>query len=221
MADFITACPRNCYSTCTFIVQTENNRIRRILPYRQNRATPEGPCIKGLSYIERSRSSDRIIHPLFRSDDGRFHEISPDNALDIIAEKFSLIRKNHGPLSVLWYRGSGNSGLINETGNEFWKQFGGATTTYGNLCWTAGLEAVRLTMGPVKHNVPRDIAYARVVLAPGIASVLVNDNLTDNRFIELNVIGFDQFREHSLIAPERAAGITGIPAIVIHELAHN
>jgi anaerobic selenocysteine-containing dehydrogenase len=167
MAEFITACPRNCYSTCTFIVQTENNRIRRILPYKQNLATPEGPCIKGLSYIERAQSTDRIIHPLLKAEDGRFQKISPDNAFNIIAEQLSLIKQNHGTQSILWYRGSGNSGLTNEIGNQFWKHFGGATTTYGNLCWPAGLEAVRLTMGSVKHNVPWDITNARTIIVWG------------------------------------------------------
>ncbi len=53
------------------------------------------------------------------------------------------------------------SGLTNEIGHSFWKSFGGVTTTYGNLCWPAGLEAVRLTLGSVKHNVPWDLANAR------------------------------------------------------------
>jgi predicted molibdopterin-dependent oxidoreductase YjgC len=53
MEEFVTACPRNCYSTCSFRVQVENNKIIRTLPYSENPATPEGACIKGLSYIER------------------------------------------------------------------------------------------------------------------------------------------------------------------------
>ena len=68
MKEFITACPRNCYSTCSFKVQVENNRIKRILPFKNNLATPEGPCIKGLSYIERANSDKRIRHPLIRTE---------------------------------------------------------------------------------------------------------------------------------------------------------
>jgi anaerobic selenocysteine-containing dehydrogenase len=36
MEEFLTACPRNCYSTCSFRVQVENDRIIRILPYSGN-----------------------------------------------------------------------------------------------------------------------------------------------------------------------------------------
>jgi len=64
MEEFVTACPRNCYSTCSFKVQVQNNRIRRILPFSLVKATPEGPCIKGLSYIERTHFDQRIIHPV-------------------------------------------------------------------------------------------------------------------------------------------------------------
>jgi anaerobic selenocysteine-containing dehydrogenase len=167
MEEFITACPRNCYSTCSFRVQVEDNRIRRILPYKENLATPEGPCIKGLSYIERFHSPDRIIYPLFKQPDGTFIKISSEEALCIIGNKLISIKEKHGPQSVLWYKGSGMSGLTNDIGASFWKAFGGATTTYGNLCWPAGLEAVRLTMGSVKHNVPWDLENAGTIVIWG------------------------------------------------------
>ncbi len=167
MEEFVTACPRNCYSSCSFRVQVENNTIKRILPYSANLATPEGPCVKGLSYIERHTSPDRIIFPLKRKKDGSFQQIPADDALDLIAEKLQNIKDIHGPQSVLWYKGSGMSGLTNEIGSSFWNSFGGATTTYGNLCWPAGLEAVRLTMGSVKHNVPWDLENARTIIIWG------------------------------------------------------
>jgi anaerobic selenocysteine-containing dehydrogenase len=167
MQEFLTACPRNCYSSCSFRVQVEDNRIVKILPYTGNLATPEGPCIKGLSYIERHQSPDRILHPLLKNSKGEFTSISMNEALDIIAGRLSRIKSEYGPQSILWYKGSGMSGLTNEIGSAFWKAFGGTTTTYGNLCWPAGLEAVRLTMGSVKHNVPWDLENAKTILIWG------------------------------------------------------
>ena len=55
MTVFTTACPRNCYSTCCMRVHVETGEIRRIEPHPDNRATPEGVCLKGLSYVERVR----------------------------------------------------------------------------------------------------------------------------------------------------------------------
>ncbi|MCU0408489.1 MAG: molybdopterin-dependent oxidoreductase [Bacteroidales bacterium] len=181
MKEEITVCPRNCYSTCTFRVQVENNTIRRILPFEKNLATPEGPCIKGLSYIERSSSADRIIYPQLRSAGGGFRQISSEEAISIISERLLRIRSESGPHSILWYRGSGQSGLTNEIGNAFWSAFGGATTTYGNLCWPAGLEAVRLTLGSVMHNVPWDLENARTIIIWGKNPA--ETNIQEIRFI--------------------------------------
>ena len=167
MDEFITACPRNCYSTCTFRVQVADNRIVRILPYKGNKSVPEGPCIKGLSYIERSSSSERIIYPLARKRDGSFTRIPLNEALDLVTTRLAAIRDMYGPQSILWYKGSGMSGLTNDIGYSFWIAFGGATITYGNLCWPAGLEAVKLTLGSIKHNVPWDISNAKTIIIWG------------------------------------------------------
>jgi len=167
MEEFLTVCPRNCYSTCSFRVFVKDGKVKRILPYGGNLATPEGPCIKGLSYLEREYSPARIVSPLRRNSKGGFDAISTEEALEITAHNLLEAREQDGPLSVLFYKGSGNSGLSNDIATDFWKLFGGATTTYGNLCWPAGLEAVRLTLGEVKHNVPWDMAEARLIIMWG------------------------------------------------------
>ncbi len=167
MKEFITACPRNCYSTCSFRVFTEDGKVKRILPYRGNLATPEGPCIKGLAYLEREFSPSRILYPHKRTEKGTFSRISWEEAFSTISQKLLEAREKHGPHSVLFYKGSGHSGLSNDIASLFWKTFGGATTTYGNLCWPAGLEAVRLTLGDVRHNVPWDLANAQLIIMWG------------------------------------------------------
>jgi anaerobic selenocysteine-containing dehydrogenase len=174
MEEFITVCPRNCYSTCSFRVFTRDGKVVRILPYEGNLATPEGPCIKGLAYLEREYSSERIIYPLKRQPDGSFARISTDEALALIAARLTGAREKHGPHSVLFYKGSGYSGLSNDIAGTFWKKFGGATTTYGNLCWPAGLEAVRLTLGEIKHNLPWDLANASMIILWGKNSAETN-----------------------------------------------
>jgi anaerobic selenocysteine-containing dehydrogenase len=162
-----TACPRNCYSTCTLTVEVEGGVLRRVLPYAGNQATPEGPCLKGLAYVERVTSPDRILHPLRRGRDGRFRRISWDEALSEITEQLLRIRREYGPQAVLYYSASGTKGLLNGVGTEFWRLFGGYTGTYGDLCWPAGLEATRLTLGSNEHNAPWDLPNARLVVLWG------------------------------------------------------
>mgnify|MGYP000982336710 FL=1 len=114
MAIYTTACPRNCYSTCSLRVEVVEGRIRRIEPHADNRATADGVCLKGLSYLERVYSPDRILHPLRRTGNGSFTPIPWDDALDIIAERLRRYHAEPGPQSVLYYTGSGTKGLLKD-----------------------------------------------------------------------------------------------------------
>ena len=161
------ACPRNCYSTCSLKVGVENNTVKSIEPHEQNLATPEGGCIKGLAYVERANSKDRILYPHKRVAMGQYQRISWHEALHTIAQKLTHYKSQHGAHSVLYFAASGMSGLLNGVSTNFWKMYGGATTTYGNLCWPAGLEATRLTLGDCKHNAPWDIENAKLIVVWG------------------------------------------------------
>jgi anaerobic selenocysteine-containing dehydrogenase len=175
ISEYITACPRNCYSTCSMKVQVETGRLRRIEALPTNQATPEGVCLKGLSYVERVHSPARILDPLKKmSGSDKFEKISWDEALDHIVSKIVYFKENFGPQSIFYYAASGTKGLLNAVGANFWRLVGGYTTTYGDLCWPAGLEATRLTLGENKHNVPWDIANAKLIILWGKNSAETN-----------------------------------------------
>ena len=167
MTVYSTACPRNCYSSCSFKIHVEGNRIVNFDPHPANKATPEGVCIKGLSYLERAHSPDRILHPLRKNNKGEFEQISWEGALNEISSKLVYFKEKYSAKSVLFYAASGMSGLTNTFSYRFWEMFGGATTMYGNLCWPAGLEATRLTLGANKHNNPWDIENAKLIILWG------------------------------------------------------
>ncbi|MFC1725668.1 molybdopterin-dependent oxidoreductase [candidate division KSB1 bacterium] len=168
MQVFTTACPRNCYSTCTIKVSIEDGKIRKIEPHLLNKATAEGPCLKGLSYIERVYSPKRILYPLKRvAGTDEFERISWDTALKIITGKLKYFKKEFGPQSILFYTGSGTKGLLNGVSHNFWRMFGGYTTTYGDLCWPAGLEATRLTLGDNRNSAPWDIENSKLIIMWG------------------------------------------------------
>ncbi len=168
MKRYVTACPRNCYSTCSFYVYIENGKVINIEPNPNFRATPEGICLKGLSYVERANSPERIIYPHKKNSDGTFSRITWDEAINTIANKLQYFKKEFGQQSVLFYAASGMSGLLNDLSIKFWREiYGGATTVYGNLCWPAGLEATRLTLGENKHNVPWDLENAKLIVLWG------------------------------------------------------
>lgn len=168
MTWWTTACPRNCTSTCGMRVEVVDGRIRRLEPHPQNRATAQGLCLKGLSYVERVRAKDRLLHPQWRRPGSdTFSQIDWTDAIDLMAEKLQRFRSESGAQSVLFYAGSGTKGLLNAVSTDFWRLFGGCTMTYGDLCWPAGLEATRLTLGENKHNAPWDLERARLIVVWG------------------------------------------------------
>ncbi len=189
MPAFTTACPRNCYSTCSMLVTVENNRVTRIEAHPENRATSEGVCLKGLSYVERQYSADRIKTPLKRvfagSTSQAFAPVGWDEALDEIASRLQDAKKAYGPQSVFYYAASGTKGWLNRIGARFWRLFGGYTGIYGDLCWPAGLEATRLTLGENKHNDPWDLANARLIVLWGKNAA--ETNIQQMRFIEQSI----------------------------------
>ncbi len=164
MNEFTTACPRNCYSTCSFKVTLKDGQLTSIESHKDNLATTEGPCLKGLSYIERVYSPDRILYPLKKEVNGNFSRVSWEEAVSVISEKLISLKNDHGAKSVLYYCGSGTKGLLNSVSTNFWKLYGGCTTTYGDLCWPSGLEATRLMLGENKHNSPWDLENAGTII---------------------------------------------------------
>jgi anaerobic selenocysteine-containing dehydrogenase len=148
-------------------VLVEDGQVLAIEGDPANPVTSGGPCLKGLAYVERVASPDRLRKPLIRHADGTLHEASWDEALDRIAGPLERLRSELGPKSVAFVAGSGTKGLLNGVADEFWRLFGGCTTTYGDLCWPAGLEATRLTLGDNRHSTPEDLANARLIVLWG------------------------------------------------------
>jgi anaerobic selenocysteine-containing dehydrogenase len=163
-----TVCPRNCYCTCGMLVTLEGDRITRIEGDPENPATGGHVCLKGISYARRVSSEQRLLHPLRRrKKGGGFERVSWDEALSEIAERLDRLRGDLGPASVLYYEGSGSHGALGQLSMVFWRQFGGCSLTYGDLCWPAGLEATRLTYGANLHNHPRLTLESRFILLWG------------------------------------------------------
>ena len=190
-------------------VEVEDGRLRSIETHPDNMATPEGVCLKGLSYIERVYAKDRILHPLQRTSSGDFERITWDAALDRIASELISARDRFGPRSVFFYTGSGTKGLLNEVSTDFWRLFGGCTTTYGDLCWPAGLEATRLTLGDNKHNAPWDLVNARLIIFWGKNPA--ETNIHQMRFVEKAV---DSGARVVVIDPRRTQTAEGAELLV-------
>jgi len=152
---------------------------------------------------------ERLLHPLQRTADGRFERISWEAALGRIAAELAAVRERFGPRAVLFYQASGTKGLLNRVAMDFWRLYGGCTTTYGDLCWPAGLEATRLTLGDNAHNAPWDLVNARLILLWGKNPA--ETNIHQMRFIEQAI---DAGARLVVVDPRRTQSAEGAELLV-------
>lgn len=86
-----------CGVGCTYEVWTRDRHILKIEPYG-GPANGVSTCIKGKFGWDYTNSPDRLLKPLIRHEDGSsFYEATWDEALTLIARRFTEIKEKHGP----------------------------------------------------------------------------------------------------------------------------
>lgn len=97
---------RFCGTGCSVMVATKNNRIVATHGDAQAEVNRGLNCVKGYFLSKILYGRDRLTQPLMRkqngvySKNGDFVPVSWDEALDLMAEKFTAAIRDHGPESV-------------------------------------------------------------------------------------------------------------------------
>jgi len=100
-----TAC-RGCYGGCGVIAHVQNGKVIKV------EGDPESPisygslCSKGLAITQLAYHPDRILHPMKKGNNG-WEQITWDEALDTIAEKFQSVIDEFGPEHIVVGQGTG------------------------------------------------------------------------------------------------------------------
>ncbi|HEX3746890.1 MAG TPA: formate dehydrogenase subunit alpha [Bryobacteraceae bacterium] len=84
-----------CGVGCTFDVWTKDRHILKVEP-ADGPANGVSTCVKGKFAWDFGNSPDRLTTPLIREGD-RFREATWDEALDLVARRFTEIKAEHGP----------------------------------------------------------------------------------------------------------------------------
>ncbi len=143
------ACPHDCPSTCALEVEVlEGRRIGAVHGAAANSYTAGVICAKVARYAERIHHPDRLTRPLLRDGpkwSGRFRPIGWDQALDLLAGKFSEATSSHGAASVWPYYFAGTMGLLQRDGINRLRHVMGYARQRNTICssiaeagWTAG-----------------------------------------------------------------------------------
>jgi anaerobic selenocysteine-containing dehydrogenase len=99
---------RNCSALCAMDLTIDNGRI--VAVSGDGSASPYGSymCAKGRASADFHNGDEpRLLQSLKRRHDGRFGQVSADQAMDEIAVKLSALIAEHSPRAVAFYHGTG------------------------------------------------------------------------------------------------------------------
>ena len=112
-----TVCPY-CGTGCMISIHVRNGKI-------VGASGADGPvnrgltCVKGRFGVDFVQHSDRLTTPLIRNEDGEFRTATWDEALDLVASKFSGYIKENGPDSVACFSSAKVSNEVNYVMQKF------------------------------------------------------------------------------------------------------
>ncbi|HET6607923.1 MAG TPA: molybdopterin oxidoreductase family protein [Rhodopila sp.] len=113
-------CPHDCPSTCALSVEViDGSRIGAVRGAADNPYTAGVICNKVAHYRERIHHPNRLTHPLMRigpKGSGQFRQISWDEALDRIADRFASDTAKYGSETVWPFYYAGTMGLVQRDG---------------------------------------------------------------------------------------------------------
>ena len=93
-----TTCPF-CGVGCNFDLNVKNGKIIGVTSAPDSPVNGRLLCVKGRFGIDYVHSPDRLTTPLIRKND-KLEPATWDEALDLVAAKFTAIRQTHGPDSL-------------------------------------------------------------------------------------------------------------------------
>ncbi len=174
-------CPHNCPDTCGMRVTVEDGRAVRVEGDPDHPITRGFLCTKVNRYVEHVYGERRVLTPRRRvgpKGSGRFEEISWDEALDEIAERFDGITKEYGGEAILPYSFSGTLGLLNNSSMDyrFFHRLG-ATLLDRTICTAAADEGYRYSLGERIGVDVETFPDARLIICWGTNPVTSNPHL--------------------------------------------
>jgi anaerobic selenocysteine-containing dehydrogenase len=175
------ACPHDCPSTCALEVELIDERtIGRVRGSKDNDYTAGVICAKVARYAEREHHADRLLHPLQRVGDkgaGEFRQISWDDALDIVAEKFNAAERKHGAETVWPYYYAGTMGLVLRDGINRLAHAKKYSHFHSTICVNPAYAGFAAGVGRIAGVDPREMAKSDLVVIWGTNAVNTQVNV--------------------------------------------
>ena len=166
-----TICPLDCPDSCGMLALVEDGKVISL------RGDPEHPytngfiCRKMRRYPERLYSSNRILYPQLRvgkKGDGRFKQISWEEAWNIIISRFKGLIDEYGSETILPFSYAGNMGALNRfAGFPLFHKMG-TLQTMQTICSATAKEGWQSVCRDAGGSPPSVAASADLVIGWGI-----------------------------------------------------
>src|SRR6516225_9081296 len=174
-------CPHDCPDTCAMLVEVDDSgRAVRVKGDPSNPYTHGGLCVKVAHYERRTYHSDRLLYPMKRigkKGEGKFSQISWDEALNSIASKLGAIAAED-PQQILPYSYAGTMGLLQGSSMDrrFFHRLG-ASLLDRTICATAGAAGCDITLGTRAVIDPETVVHSRYIINWGSNTSVTNMHL--------------------------------------------
>lgn len=172
MATRPSVCPLDCPDTCSLAVTVADGRVTAVDGSHRNPYTAGFICAKVRRYPERVYSPLRILYPQRRigaKGEGRFERIGWDEALALIAARFTAIIASDGAEAILPYHYGGSNGVFGEGASDarFFNRLG-ASELLKTICAAPTGAVVRAMYGTMGGVPPEDYGLARMIILWGV-----------------------------------------------------
>ena len=166
------ACPHDCPDTCGLVTTVQDGVALRLQGNPDHPHTAGVLCTKVSRYLERNAHPDRLTVPLRRvgaKGEGRFEEVSWDEALDDIAARLKALPD---PACIQPYSYAGTMGLVQgeSMDRRFFHKLG-ASLLERTICSSAGGEGLVQTLGAKVGMRVEHFAESKLILIWGSNSI--------------------------------------------------
>lgn len=165
------ACPHDCPDTCGIVSEVVNGRPVQFYGDPDHPVTQGWLCAKVRPYLDHVNHPDRLTHPLRRvgpKGGGQWQQISWDEAIGEIGQRWRAIIAEYGAESILPYSYSGTLGLLQMgvVNGRFWNRLG-ASQLERTICGAAAEFAVEATLGSRRSQPYEDVQHSQLVIIWG------------------------------------------------------
>lgn len=178
---FLGACRGNCGGDCQQIVTVRDGNIVKVEPaiYPEEDKDYQRICARGYANIVRRYDPNRIKYPMKRVGErgsGEWEQITWEEAIDTMAEKFQSVIDNYGPSSLALWSCWGTSNAVISGANGA----GASCVSYGRFTKKLGMtrfgpgsdyatiwSAAHLGQSVVQHNSPEEYYNSKTILIMG------------------------------------------------------